>query len=510
MPISSRVLHTGAVPISALLGAIRSAAPNATALRDGCRSIGYGTLAGLLEDEIDWLGQDGGERHAVLADNGVGWAIADLALHVGGFLSVPVPEAFTPAQVSHALDDAGIDSVLTDDLARARHWLPGWHDAGIAPASRLHRLRRRLDPSNRLPVPLGTAKVTYTSGSTAAPRGVCLAAAGLEATAAALAHATDDLRIERHLCLLPLATLLENVAGLYAPLLRGAACIVPSCRTTGMSYAGLDSTRLLQAITGHAPNSLILVPALLQALVAAAEAGWPVPPSLRFVAVGGAKVSTDVLARAEQVGLPVFEGYGLSECASVVCLNTSTARRPGTVGRPLPHLGVRIDASGEVCITGTSTLLGYLGDVPRTPGTQVATGDLGELDADGYLHLQGRAGNRFITSYGRNVSPEWIEAELSQRLDGRPVLAYGEAQPHVVVLVDARPTDVDDAAIERAVDTTNAVLPDYARVRRWARVPRPFSYADGTMTANGRLRRAVLHERHSSLLASLYEQALAS
>lgn len=509
MPIASRDLRVGARLISALWQSLRVADPQATALVDSSRSVSYGELPGLLEREIAWLRSSGAERHALLADNGVAWALADLALHLGQILAVPLPESFTGPQRVHALDDAGIDALLTDDAERARELLPGWRRDGESPVSGLVRFRRTLDAASRASLPRGTRKVTYTSGSTSTPKGVCLSGETLEAVAQSLADATAPQAVERHLCLLPLATLLENVAGLYAPLLTGATCIIPSCRDTGMSYAGLDLRRLLGSIATHEPNSLILVPELLQALVVAAEHGWAVPRSLRFVAVGGARVSPALLERAEAAGIPAFEGYGLSECASVVCLNTSAMRRAGTVGRPLSHVSVRVDAAGQVHVRGNA-MLGYLGDPPRLPGEEIATGDIGAFDADGFLQLRGRAGNRFITSFGRNVSPEWVESEISQRLGGRPVLAYGEARPSVVALVGAAADDIDDNAVERAVQAANATLPSYAQVRRWARAPQPFTFADGTLTANGRLRRREIHARCASLLGSLYDEALAS
>jgi long-subunit acyl-CoA synthetase (AMP-forming) len=492
-----------------LLEALRKAPPGAEALVDGRRTVTYGALPSLLHAELEWLRASGAERFALVADNGIPWALADLALHVGGLFAVPLPGSFTPAQMTHALDDAGVDATLTDDAAHAGALLAGWHHAGCAPVSGLHLFRRSLEAAARAAAAEGTTKVTYTSGSTSHPKGVCLAAATLDAIAAALAAATASLPLARHLCVLPLATLLENVGGLYAPLLRGATCVLPSQRETGMSYGGVDAGKLLATLTREQPHSLILVPELLQLLVTAAERGWPCPASLQFVAVGGARVARDLLARAEAVGLPVYEGYGLSECASVVCLNTPAARRAGSVGRPLPHVRVRVDAAGQVHVSGNS-MLGYLGDPVRHGATEIATGDLGSFDADGYLQLHGRSGNRFITSFGRNVSPEWIESEVSQRLGSRPVLACGEARPFVVLLVGATANDVTDAAVEAAIDAANAALPDYAQVRRWARATRPFSFADGTLTANGRPRRTEILTRASHLLDALYRAELAS
>jgi long-subunit acyl-CoA synthetase (AMP-forming) len=352
-------------------------------------------------------------------------------------------------------------------------------------------------------------KVTYTSGSTAAPKGVCLGAADLEAVAQSLAGATAALGVERHLCLLPLATLLENVGGIYAPLLAGARAMLPGAAATGMSYAGPDVPRLLACIGASKPDSLILVPELLRLLVAAAERGWPVPLTLKFVAVGGASVASELLERAAAVGLPVYEGYGLSECASVVCLNTPAARRKGSAGRPLPHAHVRVDDDGQLMVSGV-TMRGYLGDAPRRPGEEWATGDLGEIDAEGYVYVRGRLRNIYITSFGRNVSPEWVEREIALEPAIRHVLVHGEARPYAVAIVSANRDGADAASIDRAIAAANARLPDYARVRRWIRATEPFTLENGLLTSNGRLRRREIELRHGALLDALYREEIAS
>jgi long-subunit acyl-CoA synthetase (AMP-forming) len=369
--------------------------------------------------------------------------------------------------------------------------------------------RRQLDPASRVPLPPGTVKVTYTSGSTAAPKGVCLGAAELETTARSLAGATAALGVERHLCLLPLATLLENVGGVYAPLLAGACSVLPSAAATGMSYAGPDVAQLLDCVAGACPGSLILVPELLRLLVAAAERGWRVPPSLKFVAVGGAPVAVQLLERAAAVGLPVYEGYGLSECGSVVCLNTPESHRPGSTGRPLPHARVRVGDGGQLMVSGI-TMRGYLGQPPRRPGEEWATGDLGEIDADGYVYVRGRLGNMYITSFGRNVAPEWVEREIALEPGIRQVMVYGEARPHAVAIVSASHDGADAATIDRALGAANARLPDYARVRRWVRAPELFAFENGLLTSNGRLRRREIVERHGALLDALYREEIAS
>jgi long-subunit acyl-CoA synthetase (AMP-forming) len=270
-----------------------------------------------------------------------------------------------------------------------------------------------------------------------------------------------------------------------------------------MSYAGPDAARLLDCIANSRPDSLVLVPELLRLLVTAAERGWTVPSSLRFVAVGGAPVSVELLERAAAVSLPVFEGYGLSECASVVCLNTPDAQRRGSVGRPLPHARVRVADDGQIMVSGV-TLLGYLGEPPRRAGEEWATGDLGEIDADGYVYVRGRVRNVFITSLGRNVAPEWVEREIAQQAGVRHVLAHGEARPYAVAIVSPTGDDIDDATLARGIAAANARLPEYAQVRRWLRADQSFTFDDGLLTSNGRLRRAAILQRYDSKLDALY------
>ena len=155
------------------------------------------------------------------------------------------------------------------------------------------------------------------------------------------------------------------MAGVYAALLSGATCEIPSLAETGMSYGGLQPGRLTAAIAAREPHSLILVPELLRVLVHAAVLGWKPPASLRFIAVGGALVSPELLAQAARLGLPVYEGYGLSECGSVVCLNTP-GQQPAGQRRPAlaPRAGPPGRGRGRSSCANAG-MLGYLGEPPR-------------------------------------------------------------------------------------------------------------------------------------------------
>jgi long-chain acyl-CoA synthetase len=308
---------------------------------------------------------------------------------------------------------------------------------------------------------------------------------------------------DRHLSLLPLATLLEDI-GVHASLVAGACCVLPPLEEVGIAGAcGVQPVVLIDSLVRHRATTAILVPQMLRAIVERIERDAPVPPALRFLAVGGALVAPALLACAATLGLPVFEGYGLSECGSVVSLNTPAANRRGSAGRPLPHCSLSFGKDDEIIVTG-ATLLGYQGEAAPT-GHAWPTGDIGHLDGEGYLHITGRKRDCFITSYGRNVSPEWIEAALTLEPAIAQVWASGEARPWVAAVLTPGPGQ-PDAAVSTAVARANRGLPGYARVQRWIRSTEPFSIATGELTANGRLRRAALAARYRQAIDELYQE----
>ena len=460
------------------------------ALRDGERCWSYTQLLEEVATRREILRGCAARRLAIALDNGPDWLFWDLAALFAGLVCVPLPGFFSPAQQRHVLDSAGVDTLITS--APAAFAALGFEALGEG----LCRRPVAAPPD----LPAGTAKITYTSGTTGQPKGVCLAAEAMLAVAASLQRATASCAIERHLCVLPLAVLLENLAGNYAPLLGGACLEIPPLAAVGLRGASqFELPAFLASLARVRPHSVILLPQLLLALVSAAERGQPLPDSLRFVAVGGGRVAPQLLERAEALGLPVFEGYGLSECASVVCLNTPEQRRIGTVGQPLAHAEVKLAADGEVLVRG-ARLLGYLGE-PEPTGEWLATGDLGHWD-DGFLVLHGRKKHQFVTAYGRNVNPEWVEAELVQQLPIAQAWLHGEALPANVAVIVPR-GEVGDALLQAAIDRVNAGLPDYARVHRWLRAEQPFAEANGLATANGRLRRAALFQHYRSAIDAL-------
>lgn len=464
------------------------------ALHAADRRIDYAELRESVQARAARLARLDARRVALALDNGVDWVLWDLALMRAGRVCVPLPGFFSEAQRRHVLDSAGIDTLI----GAGECFEVQARNCGFAPKE--PGLWQRSVPAPP-PMPAGASKITFTSGTTGQPKGVCLDAETQWSVAEAVWHAIASCEVRRHLCVLPLSTLLENVAGVYAPLLAGACVELRPMSSIGLRGAsGFDADRFLRTLHESRPHSLILVPQLLFALVAAGESGLLPPDSLRFAAVGGARVSPELLRRAEALGIPVYEGYGLSECASVVCLNTPTSRRLGSVGRPLEDAQVRISDDGEVLVRGPR-MLGYLGE-PQPADEWLATGDLGRFD-DGFLVLEGRRRNRLITAFGRNVDPEWVEAELAAHPAIAQAWLHGEARAENVAVVVPRDACASDAQIDAAVSAVNRALPDYARAHRWLRATQPFDASNGLATANGRLRRDALLVRYGAAIARL-------
>jgi long-chain acyl-CoA synthetase len=471
------------------------------ALHDGRRAWSAAQLDEAVAAAGQTLATGGARVLATVLDNGAAFVALDEAAMRLGIVHVPLPQFFTAAQMQHALQAAGVDTLLvTAPLAAA--W-PGfsWWPVDVAGEP---LMQARL-PAAPVVMPAQTAKITFTSGTTGTPKGVCLSAAALQRVTRGLVEAMAPLQIERHLNALPFAVLLENIAGLLAPRLHGATVITLPLRELGLTgSSGFDAAQFQAAVQRHQPHSLILLPQMLRAWCGhLMHTGQRAPASLKLVAVGGAAVGAPLIRAAQALGIPACEGYGLSEGASVQTLNLPGAERPGSAGRPLPHARLRIAADGEILIAG-SLFKGYLGDAPAV-GEWWPSGDLGHVDADGYLHVSGRKKNLLITAFGRNVSPEWVETALRSHPAVMQAVVFGDGEPALSAVLWPTQPDATDAALRAAVDAANATLPDYARVARWTRGRAAYDVRTGLATANGRPQRGAIHTHHAGALGLALE-----
>jgi acyl-CoA synthetase (AMP-forming)/AMP-acid ligase II/pyrroloquinoline quinone (PQQ) biosynthesis protein C len=408
---------------------------------------------------------------ALQLDHGAAATVLELALLDSGLPVLSLPRFFTADQTRKAMTASGVTACFAEPEGTG--------------------FRRRTAPAVTLPD--GTARITFTSGSTGDPKGVCLSGAHMLTVAGAIVESVGSHHAGRHLALLPPGILLETVGGLFATVLAGGTYVCPPQAAVGLADPFRpDFAAMLDMIERQRITSLILVPEYLGGLVREMIASGRRLPLLTLVAVGGARVPPELVEHARSLGLPVRQGYGLTEFASVVSLEDEEATGAGSAGRPLPHVTIRIAGDGEIMLGGPQCL-GMIGG-PSAVGAaspaegEYATGDIGRIDAEGNLWIEGRKSNLIVTSFGRNVSPEWVESALLLQPEIMQAMVHGDGLPQpLALLVPAGP----DADIAAAVARANRLLPGYAHVAAWQEVPH-FTPMNGQLTGNGRLRRKAI------------------
>jgi len=498
--------------ISRVLQAIADVAknnPDRLALTDGAAcDITYAALSEEIQNLAKALGEQKPAAVGLLMDNTPAWVVSDLAAVHAEIPCVPLPLFFSPQQIAHLIATAGIELIFTDQPEPLRAMLTAIGTDLVAETQiniaqrQIFLLQLPAAPAGL--IPSGVAKVTFTSGTTGDPKGVCLTQQIIESVAVSLQQACAAEADDRHLCALPLATLLENIGGVYVPLLAGASCVLPGLAAVGLKgSSGLDPAAFLRALIGFEIKTCILIPQMLLALVSAVHASGQRPERLRYIAVGGAPVSLQQLEQAKALGLPVFEGYGLSEAGSVVAVNAPGAVQAGSVGKPLSHVQLKFSGDGEILVKG-ALFSAYLGQSGSAPGEgYYATGDIGHLDKDGFLHITGRKKHIFITAFGRNVSPEWVERELTIQPGIAQAVVFGESRAFNVAILTPR-DGADKSHVQQFVNAANAQLPDYARVSRWLLSDVPFSVTNGLLTGTGRPRREAIMKVYGERINSIY------
>jgi long-subunit acyl-CoA synthetase (AMP-forming) len=420
--------------------------PERLAFRDDRDALSWRDLAG----QVYGLAAHLRTAPAVIAidlPEGVDYVVADLAATLTGRRVVPLPTFFNDEQRRHIIANANVGAVIGYAEGRTRG-LPMIHP--------------RTPPGRPIAYAGGADRVIYTSGSSGTPKGVIVGDRQLGASIDGLLDAVRPSTGDLHLSILPFAQLLEQIAGIFLPICAGVETVIAP-KATATLYGG-PASAITDAFEEVRPATSLLVPYLLNAWAKDLEAtGGRAPDGLRFVAVGGAPTSPHLIKQAAALGIPAYEGYGLSECCAVVALNRQDENLPGTAGRPLKGLDVTID-DGEVVVRGPTVMERYLGDEPRGERSAARatwrTGDLGRF-LDGKLVIEGRKDTLLITPAGRNISPEWIEARLST-LPEVASAALTLAASRLVLVLAPRST-VNPSNLVPEIESVLADIPAYAR-----------------------------------------------
>jgi long-chain acyl-CoA synthetase len=460
--------------------------PSKIALSDGkVLDISYHILDKEIAMICDFLKSRKFTSVALLADNSPSWIAFDLACLKAKVTFTPIPHFFTKDQVENLIKESAVEMVFSDKIFPI--FLQKESDEKLQIFNRQFSLFEieKISPKKFHPQ---TAKITFTSGSTGNPKGVCLSQNQIENVVFSLAKKLGDIDLESNLSLLPLSVLLENIAGVYCSLMLASKAIIPSLSNLGFSGSStLDVTKFAENLHYLKPQSLILVPELAKLLIALVAQRKIGEFNFKFIAVGGAKIAPDLLEQAKNLGLPLYQGYGLSEFSSVVALSKNGENKLLSVGKILPHIAVKISPEKEILLKG-NIALGYSDgkSLDLDEDGFYRSGDIGHIDEDGFLYIDGRKKNIFITSFGRNVNPEWLESELLKSPLIFQACVFGEALPHNVAIVT---TTSNQEMMVSEVAKINENLPDYAKIGKIILSQEPFSTKNNMLTGNGRIRR---------------------
>jgi long-chain acyl-CoA synthetase len=486
--------------------------------------------------EVQWILGDSGATLAVCENAAqlakVGAAAAEL-------VAAPPSQRSTPAAVT--VDPAGVSTVY-DLIADGR-------SAGAQPGGgdeELDRRRAAIDPAQ-------PCLIIYTSGTTGPPKGCMLT----------------------HHNWLHLCAIAEQVnyvgAGdvvyLFLPLAHVFAQLVQfGCFYSGatLAYYGGDPRRIIPELAEIRPTFLPSVPRIFEklytAFTAGTDPGWlreavreglaarlsgTTPAAegyfakvraalggrLRLALTGAAPIAVEVLEFFFAAGVPVMEGYGMTESTAVGGTSTLDRYRLGTVGVAAPGVEIKLAHDGEILMAGPHVFAGYWRNPEATAASIVDgwlhTGDLGTLDDDGFLTITGRKKDIIITSGGKNIAPAGLENALRQSRWISQAVMVGDRRPYPVALVtlDAEeilpwarerglPADLAELArhpavhelIAGVVDEANAGYADPLRIKRFAILDRDFTVDAGELTPTLKLKRAVVHANHAETIEELYAQ----
>lgn len=534
-------------------------------------------------------GIEKGDRVALISKTRYEWTLIDFAIWAAGGVTVPVYETSAPDQVQWILSDSGAKAVVVETdahhagVAGVRDQLPAvqhvWRidtpqeDEGAVraltalgaelPDDDVHTRRRSVGAAD-------TATLVYTSGTTGRPKGVALTHRNLLAEIRACVAALPRLLQEGNslLVFLPLAHVLARAIALMAVYARVTLGHTPDPKT------------LLDDLATFRPSAVVAVPRVFEKVynsaklkahsagkgkifdaaettaIAFSEAlesgGASLPLKLKHAVFdklvysklrdalggrcvgavsGGAPLGARLAHFFRGIGVVVYEGYGLTETSAAAHVNTEEAIKIGTVGKPVAGTSARIATDGEILLSGDVVFGGYWNN-PEASAESIEdgwfhTGDLGSLDAEGFLRITGRKKEIIVTAGGKNVAPAGLEDSLKAHPLISQAMVVGDQRPFIGALVTVdeeyfgtwkqqtgKPADssVADLAtdqelvteVQKAIDAANTLVSKAESIRKFIVLPQDFTEANGEITPSLKLKRNVVNEHYASVIEGLY------
>jgi long-chain acyl-CoA synthetase len=530
-----------------------------------------------------------GDRVAIMLKNTPQWVVFDQAALGMGLVTVTLYVVDRPENVAHVLQDSGAKMLLIDN---ATHWHP-LHEAciGISTLTRIVTLRTPTEGDNdvrlrsleewlpdvhegfrhRVSDPDQLATIVYTSGTTGKSKGVMLSHRNLLSNAEGALQCFSIYPGDTFLSFLPLSHVLERTAGYYVPVMAGAkVAYARSVQQLQEDLALIRPTvlitvpRIFERIQAGMRSKLDKGPAYARHLFALAiNVGnrrfehaqgrtawhpklllWPVLKPLvadkltsrlggrlRFAISGGAALSAANARTFIGLGLPIIQGYGLSETSPVISVNRVDNNLPSSVGKPVPNLEVRLGEHDALEVRGPSVMLGYWNNEAATQAVISAdgwlnTGDVARIDEQGRITITGRIKEIIVLSNGEKVPPNDMEAAILADHLFEQLMVVGEGRAYLGLLavvnrerwIDAMherglPADWPESlhsaqakayALQRVTQQIQS-FPGYARIRRIALLSDAWSTDNGLLTPTLKIKRARVLAQHRRDYEGLYD-----
>ena len=548
-----------------------------------------GEIASEIGRGLIALGIQPGERVSILSNTRVEWTYADFGATMAGATVVPIYQTNSPEECEWVLGNAECSAVICEDaeqlakvravqgnLPLLRHIIviDGGGDIGDAVALDDLRARGREVDEDELQAridgvtPDDVFTIIYTSGTTGPPKG-CVLTHGNYRSVLTMCLNTGMYTDER------------EVTYLFLPLAHSFALIVQLLSfETGneLAYFGGDTKAIVGELAEVKPTYLPSVPRIFEkiyTLVSAnadpelikkavgagmmvkqlEAAGQPIPPELqegydraeerlfknvraafggnvRHAVTGAAPIQKEILEFFYACGVPVMEGYGMTETATVASAGTLEHFKFGTVGKPLPGVEIKIADDGEVLVKGPNIFQGYYKNADASFGTikdgWLHTGDLGSIDEDGFLSITGRKKDIIITAGGKNLTPANIENDLKSTRFVSQAVMHGDRRPYPIILItldeeeiipwaqqqEGMPTTLAELAehptvvemIQAEVDKANAHYAQVEQVKKFAILPHDLSQETGELTPTLKVKRNVVNEKFAGVIDALYAE----
>lgn len=533
-----------------------------------------------------------GERVAVLLKNSVEWVCFDQAAQSLGLVVVPLYTTDNPESIAYILGDCGARLLLVSEIGQWRALAPlqarfpqlvrvlcvskspdAPTDAGATLSFVADWLPGKAGtPFVRAADPRGLATIIYTSGTTGRPKGVMLSHHNILSNAEAVLKLVPGYREDIYLSFLPLSHAFERTVGYYLPVMTGSTvAFARSVQELAEDLLAIQPSmlvsvpRIYERVYAKLQHGLEEKGALAKALFQwaekigwrrfeavqhrgeepglMAEMMWPVlrhlvadkillrlGGRLRVAVSGGAPLSPKLSRCFIGLGLPLLQGYGLTEASPIVTANTLEDNVPESVGVALPGVEIKLGDRDELLVRGPNLMLGYWNSPEKTREAIDAegwlhTGDVARIEADGHVFIVGRLKEILVMSTGEKVPPSDLELAITEDPLFDQAMVVGEAKPYLAALIvlnlkgwrdlaralavdEVDPKSIEAVAVVQAVsDRVGALLrgfPAHARVREVWLTLEPWTIDNGLITPTMKLKRQELERRFAGAIRKLY------